>query len=391
VARPPSRRRKPRRRGGARYLSPRAVAAAAVVIAAGSLVLYLVWRSSRARPAARPIPAVNVVRDVAGRLGCPADRVTSEATSDRLGALEQVTVHAPRGFPAEKFSLDLEAAAHNLGGQLEPQPLAEKGGYGLARLEGHVGGTRWRVLVLGEEPPPRRAGGEVRGARKEVGQPRLAIVLDDAGSSEEVIGEVERLPRAVAVAVLPNAPFSAQVARALGAQGREILLHMPMQPLTDHGPGPGSGAVEVGLSPDAIRSRVEEALRVVSDARGVNNHMGSRATADVTTMRDVMAVLKGRGLFFLDSRTTSDTVAERVARESGVPALHRDVFLDVVIEPDAIRRALEHAVARARSQGSALAIGHVHPLTIQLLAAELPRLASEVRLVRPSQLLHAGD
>jgi hypothetical protein len=203
------------------------------------------------------------------------------------------------------------------------------------------------------------------------------------------VHEVERLPLTVAVAVLPNAAHSAEVARALGAQGREVLLHMPMEPLANHGPGPGDGAVEVGLPAGEIRVRLERALLVVAAARGVNNHMGSRATADAPTMRDVMTVLRDHGLYFLDSRTTSETVAERVARESGVPALRRDVFLDVVSEPDAVRRALEQAVARARAQGSAVAIGHVHPLTLELLAVELPRIASEVKLVRPSQLLRA--
>lgn len=326
------------------------------------------------------------VREVAARYGCPPGRVSVEVSRDRQGTLSLVTVHAPRGFAGDRFTLDLEAAVHNLGGRLEPRPLTEKGGYGLARLEGTVGGERWRVLVLGEEPPPRGpAKGPVGGQAG-----RLAIVLDDAGASTEVVREVERLPLPVAVAVLPNAAHSAEVARALGAAGREVLLHMPMEPQENHGPGPGDGAVEVGLQPGEIRARLERALRVVAPARGVNNHMGSRATADAATMRDVMVVLADHGLYFLDSRTTSDTVAERVARESGVPALRRDVFLDVVSEPDAVRRALEQAVARARSQGTAVAIGHVHPLTLELLAVELPRMLGDVKLVRPSQLLHAG-
>ncbi len=391
MASPSSGRRKPRRRPAGRAASFRTVAAAALVLLAGALVFYLAWRWSRPRPAPALQTAVEVVREVAGRLGCPGARVISETTNDRQGLLEVVTVHAPRGFPTERFTLDLEAAAHNLGGRLEPRPLTEKGGYGLAMLEGAVGGARWRVLVLGEEPPPRRAARATPGVRAGGGEARLAVVLDDAGSSEAVVREVERLPLAVAVAVLPNASYSAQVARALGAQGREILLHMPMEPLANHGPGPGSGAVEVGLPPDENCARVEQALQVVVGARGVNNHMGSRATADTVTMREVMVVLKRHDLFFLDSRTTSETVGERVAQESGVPALHRDVFLDVVSDPDAIRRALEQAVARARAQGRAVAIGHVHPLTIELLAAELPKVAEEVKLVRPSQLLRGGD
>jgi uncharacterized protein len=362
----------------------------AVLLLAAVAVLYVAWRAARPKlPAAAQEPG-DVVRQVAGRLDCPPERITVEFSHDRQGALALVTVHAPRGFPAERFTLDLEAAAHNLGGRLEPRPLTEKGGYGLGRLDGVVGGTRWRVLVLGEEPPAARPT-HVPTPHPQVRVPRLAIVLDDAGASVEVAREIERLPLEVAVAVLPNATHSAEVARMLGAQGRELLLHMPMEPLANHGPGPGNGSVEVGLAGEEVRSRVERALQVVAGARGVNNHMGSRATADAATMRDVMAVLRAHGVYFLDSRTTADTVAERVARESGVPALHRDVFLDVVSEPDAIRRALVQAVGRARSQGSAVAIGHVHPLTVELLAGELPRIAGEVKLVRPSQLLRQGD
>ncbi len=215
-------------------------------------------------------------------------------------------------------------------------------------------------------------------------------MLDDAGASLDVVREVEDLPAAIAVAVLPNAARSAEVARGLGAQRRELLLHMPMEPIGNQGPGPGEGAVEVGLPAAEVRARVERALAVVAGARGVNNHMGSRATADPEAMRAVMDVLHARGLFFLDSRTTPDSVAEQVARQDGIPAIRRDVFLDVVSEPAAIRRALEQAVARARAQGSAVAIGHVHPLTIEVLASELPKVAGEVRLVRPSQIAR-GD
>jgi hypothetical protein len=123
----------------------------------------------------------------------------------------------------------------------------------------------------------------------------------------------------------------------------------------------------------------------------MNNHMGSRATADPAAMRAVMGVLRARGLYFLDSRTTPDSVAEQVAREAGIPALRRDVFLDLVSEPESIRHALEQAVARAKAQGSAVAIGHVHPLTIEILAHELPRLGPDVRLVRPSELLRGAS
>jgi len=124
----------------------------------------------------------------------------------------------------------------------------------------------------------------------------------------------------------------------------------------------------------------------VSGACGINNHMGSRATANRPTMDAVMAAVSGAGLFFLDSRTTPDTVAEDAARSAGIPALRRDVFLDVVAEPAAVRGALRAAAARAVAQGHAVAIGHVHPATIETLLRELPLLLDGVILVRPSQL-----
>ena len=384
---PRKRRRQPRSRRAAREIGIRGKSALALLALAVAVLAYLAWRSGRIKPSPAAPEAGEFVRGVAARFGCSPDRITVERSEGPAGPLFQVTVHAPRAFPIDRFVLDLEAHAHNLGGRLEPGPLMEKGGYGLARLEGNVGGARWRVLVLGEEPPTRRAKREAATGRPAGALARLAIVLDDAGESLDVVKDMERLPLAVAVAVLPNAARSAEVARGLGAQGRELLLHMPMEPLGNHGPGPGEGAVTVGLPAQEVLSRVERALAVVGGVRGINNHMGSRASADRPAMQAVMDALRSRGLYFLDSRTTPETVAEDVAHQTGIPALHRDVFLDVVSEPEAIRRALQQAVARAQAQGSAVAIGHVHPLTIEILAHELPRLGADVRLVRPSQLL----
>ena len=359
------------------------VALALALLAAGvAVVAYLVWRASRVTPPAEAASPVGVVAEVASRLGCARERVRGERlTGDPETWI--VTVHSPRRFAADRFVVDLQAAAHNLGGRLEPRPLGEKGGYGLARLEGTVEGKRWRVVVIGEEPPPRRTPGR----RTPTVAPSLSIVLDDAGNSLEPLDAIAALPRAVAVAVLPNAAHSADVARALAAQGREVLLHMPMEALPNEGPAPGAGAVEVGLPAGEIRARVARALDVVGGARGVNNHMGSRATADRATMDAVMAELKARGVFFLDSRTSAESVAEDAARAKGVPALRRDVFLDVTDDPDGIRLALQEAVARARESGHAVAIGHVHPATLEVLDHELGRGLSGVQLVPPSRQL----
>ncbi|HPC83457.1 MAG TPA: divergent polysaccharide deacetylase family protein [Thermoanaerobaculaceae bacterium] len=372
----------------------RALLAIALLVGGVSAVVVL-SRHQRREP--EPVPAaeqpIRVVREVASRHGCPAEAVSAEEQEEPGGSLVVVTVHAGRAFPVERFSLDLQAAVHNLGGRLAPKPLAERGGYGLARLEGRVGDTRWRVVVLGEppRPSPRTVGarrspaapallpaGEVRG--------RLAVVLDDAGHNLEVCEQARALPSDVAFAVLPNTPHATAVAECLAAQRRELLLHLPMQPIEEVGDGPGPDAIEVGLSSAEVRARLQRALGRVPGVRGVNNHMGSLATADATTMEALAVALRPTGLYFLDSRTSADSVAGAVMREAGVPVLRRDVFLDVVDDPAAIRRMLAEAAELGEQQGQALAIGHVHPTTLKLLAAELPRLAARLALVRPSAL-----
>jgi hypothetical protein len=137
-----------------------------------------------------------------------------------------------------------------------------------------------------------------------------------------------------------------------------------------------------------IARTLEEDFATVPGAVGVNNHMGSAATADPRVMRAVLAVLSRRGLFFLDSRTTDATVAEETAGDASVPAVSRRVFLDDVATEEAVRRQLEELVRRARLEGDAVAIGHPYPATLAVLEKELPELASRgVRLVKVSDLV----
>ena len=362
----------------------RVALALALVAAAVALVLLIARRHPAAPPAPPPRSAGAVVREIALRHGCTAEDVV-ESIPASPEAMLTVTVHARRGFPVERFTLDLQASAHNEGGRLDPRSVTEVGGYGLARLDGSIAGRKVRVVVLGAAPPEARRPRRSPAPRAAAGG-RLAVVLDDAGYSLPAVEELADLPREVAVAVLPNAPHAREAAVELARQGREVLLHLPMEPLPGNGPGAGDDAVEVGMSADEIAARVERALAVVAGARGVNNHMGSRATTDAATMRSVMASLRGRGLFFLDSRTTGGSLAEEAARAAGIPACGRDVFLDVVDDADAVRLALREAIARAGAEGEAVAIGHVHPVTVAVLGAELADLPDGVRLVRPSTL-----
>ncbi len=382
---PPSTRRPSRRRRRPQVAGWRVGLALAILVGGVALVALLVRQGRHAEETVSGPPPSEVVAQVAGRHGVPAQAVVAEEIPGEDGGWWSVTVHAPAGFDLQAFLLALEAEAHNNGGRLDPLTLTEHGGYGLAAMQGTISGAKVRVVVLGEASPPRPA---PRPTPRPAAPPaRLAIVLDDAGNSLEPLPAIAALPRAIAVAVLPDVEHSAEVAAALAGQGREVLLHMPMQPIPGPGPAPGADVITVGMTEEQVADRLRSALAVVVQASGVNNHMGSRATADATTMRYVMEVLRQRPLYFLDSRTTGATVAERVAREAGVPALRRDVFLDVVGEDRAIRRALAQAVERAQAHGSAVAIGHVNSTTLAVLADEAHGLLAGVELVPPSALV----
>jgi polysaccharide deacetylase 2 family uncharacterized protein YibQ len=220
------------------------------------------------------------------------------------------------------------------------------------------------------------------------GAARAAIVIDDLGNE---LGPAERIAawkEPVAGAVLPGVAFSAAAARALERGGKEVLLHLPMEPAGYPKVRPGPGVILRAQSDEEIVRILDADLATVPGAVGVNNHMGSVATADARVMRVVARVLAGRGLFFLDSRTTDATVAEKTAEEALVPSVSRRVFLDDVETAPAIRRQLAELVRRAGEEGQAVAIGHPYPVTLGVLEEEMPGLAARgVTLVRVGELV----
>jgi uncharacterized protein len=210
---------------------------------------------------------------------------------------------------------------------------------------------------------------------------RLALLIDDAGYDLDELQEFLDLPIPLSVAVLPNLPHSVEAARRVQSAGKELLLHLPMEP--EGGEDPGPGALLTGQSAAELERRLAAALESVPGAVGVNNHMGSKATADPVFMTDLLALLGRRGLFFVDSRTTPRTVAAGEAARQGVPYLARKVFLDAV--DGGIEKSVDAAIAVAVRQGSAVAIGHVQT---EGLAAILRRAADGMERsgVRPSTL-----
>jgi hypothetical protein len=218
----------------------------------------------------------------------------------------------------------------------------------------------------------------------------VAIVFDDAGGSLADVEAVIGIGRPVALAVLPGLAYSEEVARRARSAGLEVLLHLPVE-AHDDAKALGPGGVTVAMSDAEIQAAVRAGLTSVPGAVGVNNHMGSKGTADRRVVRAILEVVRDRHLFFLDSRTTVDTVVEPVAAELGVPVARRLVFLDNDEDETAIREQVRRLIAVARQRGAAIAIGHAQRLTPRVVAAMVGEIeGAGVAIVPVSTLMQTG-
>jgi polysaccharide deacetylase 2 family uncharacterized protein YibQ len=221
-------------------------------------------------------------------------------------------------------------------------------------------------------------------------EPAIAVVIDDLGGDVPRTKEAIALPANVTMSFLPYPDTSEALSHRAFLAGHEVIVHLPMQPLGNE--NPGAHALMSGLSPEELQERTQWALSRVSDYDGANNHMGSRFTASRADLLPVMQQLKQSGIFFLDSRTTEKTLAETVARESGLLAGSRDVFLDDEQSADAVEHQLARAEEVARKNGTVIAIGHPHPQTLKSLAAWAKALKSRgYRLLPVRDVLKLRD
>ncbi len=199
--------------------------------------------------------------------------------------------------------------------------------------------------------------------------PKLAkasIVIDDLGPDVGIAKRFASLPFPVTFSVLPHQAHSREIAELAHLKGREVILHLPMEPLGRR-ENPGLGALLLSMSGDEILRNIRAALDTSPYFDGVNNHMGSRMTRDAGKMQTILAELKGRDLFFLDSMTTDESKGWKVARELKMSTLKRDIFLDDNPSADAIRSQIVRLVKVAKLKGTALAIGHPREATLKSL------------------------
>ena len=215
---------------------------------------------------------------------------------------------------------------------------------------------------------------------------KLAIVIDDFGYRPQQENQVLQMSNAISVAVLPTAPHAHEMATKAHQRGHEVLIHLPMAPLSKQ--PLERDTLQPEMSQEEIARIIRSAVANVPGAVGMNNHMGSKMTSSLPGMVKVMQVLDHYNLYFLDSMTIGNSQATRAAAGTQVKVIKRRVFLDDNQNEAEIRKQFNRAVHLAQRNGSAIAIGHPHPTTVRVLQQMLPNLPADITLVRPSQLLN---
>lgn len=217
---------------------------------------------------------------------------------------------------------------------------------------------------------------------------KLAILVDDMGGSIAEAHALAAIGTPLSFAVIPGLRHDREVAIFAAGEGIDVLIHIPMQAKGYPLRRLESNGLLLEHTEEELQKRVLEYTSLLPQAKGANNHMGSAFTENSDKMRIVLKVLKSRGMFFVDSITTSGTTGLKVAAELKIPSARRDVFLDNEQDETYIKGQLLQAVTRAKKNGTAIAICHPHPETINSLAKNLPELKKQgVALVRISEVI----
>ncbi|MBP7110665.1 MAG: divergent polysaccharide deacetylase family protein [Firmicutes bacterium] len=215
---------------------------------------------------------------------------------------------------------------------------------------------------------------------------RLAIVIDDFGYRSPAKARILALDYPITCAVLPDGKTTAEDGRAAHDAGKLVILHMPME-AQDYTKSDGEGFIRVGMEPGEVRARLHVALQSVPMAKGVSNHMGSLVSKDEAVLEAFIEEVDYLGLFYLDSRTATDTLGPQVARRLGAEAYLNSTFLDGVDDEAYVEERLWLAAEKAKAEGQAVAIGHVRLSTAKALEKVLPQLeGSGIELVFVNQL-----
>lgn len=375
--------------------------AAAVVVVLGAIELVTSGRMrSFTRRAGGPRSlegaVVHVDRAIDGalvKLGVSGATVDEEERSTQryTWVHREKSGRLPHGISVYECNLAVTRAVHAAGGRVIRAGERGPDWRGLKTLDMRIGlgDVETHGLVLRES---HRSEDERRDVPVEGRAPRIALVIDDFGNSNsDAVRGMLDLDAPLTISVLPHRPHTATLADAARRAGKEVLVHIPMEPLSYPETDPGEGALLTSHTREELNRRTNAALDDVPHAVGANNHMGSSFTALHIPMRVVMGRLRERGLYYLDSMTSPSSVGLAEAERAGIPSARNRMFIDSPLDESGrmdIESQLADLVAIARKRGEAIGIGHPYPETVSALEKAIPELEREgIELVFVSQLV----
>lgn len=206
---------------------------------------------------------------------------------------------------------------------------------------------------------------------------KIAFIIDDWGQSTANCRYLKEIPDPMAVSILPGLRHTKDVAQCAGDYHKLAMLHLPLEALHNNDIYPPNYIIKTTMSPSLVNRIVDDDMNQMPSIQGVNNHMGSKGTADRPLMKLILKKIKRKGLFFIDSVTSHYSVCPQLAREIGVPFNRRDVFLDNINTREEITKQIIALAQKARRRGYAVAIGHDRKLTMEVLKQEIPWLKKQ--------------
>ncbi|MDI6848470.1 MAG: divergent polysaccharide deacetylase family protein [Candidatus Saccharicenans sp.] len=345
-------------------------------------VSYLPWRPATAAgetSASGPQAALSLsefLRQQLAQLGLPPEAITEEKTDEGLSFISARTT--ARDY--RRFKNDLLAALKKK--KIRSGLKEEKTGSGemVATFELRQNSRTRGWLVL-RYPLPVHAGKTARPEpaiaappEKKVVDRLVAVVIDDLGEDLNFLKELINLKVPLTVAILPDTSLARESAELAVKNGLEVIIHLPLEAFNNHlTSGGAEGLITTSMSPQEIRSILERDLSLLPQARGLNNHMGSKATSSQALMEIIISFLQEKNLYFLDSKTSPRSVAYELALQKKVPAAARQVFLDADEDRSRVKDRLLELFNLARKNGQAIGIGHPFPETLEALRYYLPR------------------
>ena len=343
---------------------------------------YLPWRRAvttevSRRPALTAPPALSeFLRRQLEASGLPPEAIAEEKTDEGLIYIIARTTARDYRKLKENFFATLKKAG--IKAKLREEKTARGEVLVTAELRQNSRTRGWLVFRYPDPVQARKALKSQPAPAVEKKEPVrvVAVVIDDIGEDLSFLQELINLKVPLTVAVLPDSSLARECAELAAKNGLEVIIHLPLEAFNNHlSSGGAEGLITTTMSPQDVRSILDRDFSLLPQARGLNNHMGSKATASEDLMEIIISFLKEKNLYFLDSRTSPRSVAYELALKKKVPAAARQVFLDADEDRSRVKDRMLELFNQARKNGQAIGIGHPFPETLEVLKAYLPRAA----------------